>query len=113
MFEVLLISVLDIYTSNPYKNSCVFQGFFITSWFTYINIRLLPENPYDLTYQLSTTLILKRFPGRFTSVSHSLSLKRDITYQFPRAVENALIGLPAPVAVSKLKKQNVTLKKNI
>lgn len=39
--------------------------------------------------------------------------KGYIPYWFPRAVENAFIAFPAEVAVSKLKKWNETLQKNI
>lgn len=109
MFEAPLILPLGIYTLNPCKSSCTFQSFFITSLFTYLNIRLLPVSPSDITYQTPITLIFKRFPEIFTSVNHSLSPQRDIPQQFPRAVENALVAFPA---VLKLKEWNVTLQKN-
>lgn len=44
MFEAPLILALGIYTLNSCKSSCTFQSFFITSSFTYLNIRLLPVN---------------------------------------------------------------------
>lgn len=41
-------------------------------------------NPSDLIYQLPTTLIFKRFPERFTSASHSLSLKKRYPILVPK-----------------------------
>lgn len=109
MFEAPLILALGTYTSNPCKSSCTFQSFFTASLFTYPNIWLLPVNPSDITYQIPTRFIFKRFPKTFMSVNHSLSSRKDIPYQFLKAVENALVAFPS---VSKLKKWNVTLQKN-
>lgn len=106
MFEAPLVLALGIHTSNPCESSWTLQSF---SMFTYLNIWLLPVNPSDITYQIPTTLIFKRFPETFMSVNHSLSPQRDIPYQFLRAVENVLVAFPA---VSKLKEWNVTLQKN-
>lgn len=85
MFKAPLILALGIYTTNPCKSSCTFQSFFMASLFIYLNIWLLPVNPSDITHQIPTTLIFKRFPELFTSVKHILSPTKGYPISVPES----------------------------